>query len=744
MTGLDSATLLLAGAFYYGCFYLVARLGERGRYAARLLNHPLVYVLSLGVIISTWSFYTAFISASTRGFGYNAYYLGYAIAFLFMPVLLQPLLRITRTWQLGSLPDLFAFRFRSPLAGTLTTLALMLSVLPLLALQYLGVETGTRALAPDIDYRLSGPLFCVLMIFLTLRFGTRDVTGRERNGGIVAGLAFESAFKLAVLLITGGFAIYGVFGGFAGLDAWLASQPPEVTRLQQPFLQNSTNLLVLMFFSSAVAMPHMFHMIFHENRIPQHLPTASWGMPLYLLLVSLPVLPMLWAREYLGDTRPVQFAGLMLGMLTEQRWLSVLFYCGGLAAASGLTIVLAMSVSNMCMNHLLLRLQTPPSGSNLYAWLLRRRRLLIVSILTLGYLLYRWMIGPGNHILDTGFVSFISTLQFLPGIFSLLYWPRGNRQGYIGGLLAGTLVWVLMGLVPLLGGPVLLPLSLNPEGAINWNFISSLSLLANLGTLLILSLCTSTRAEERRAARRCSPDHLSQTPSGQLTLKTPSAFVAGLTPLLGSDIARREVTRALADLGLDFQEQRAQHIQQLRIQIETNLSALLGPSLAHQLLERFVPRLAQESGVSDIDLNMIESQLESWPGSLSGIALDLDALRRHHRRILQELPIGVCSVDREGLIILWNNAMRDITGLDAVDFVGLPLSALPPPWNAVLGNFVQQEAAGTQRHATQVDGRQRWFNLHKASVQRPRNTLLRDSDPVDSGQVILLEDLTET
>ena len=51
------------------------------------------------------------ISASNRGYGYNAYYIGYASAFLFAPILLQPVLQIARTYQLGSLADLFAFRF---------------------------------------------------------------------------------------------------------------------------------------------------------------------------------------------------------------------------------------------------------------------------------------------------------------------------------------------------------------------------------------------------------------------------------------------------------------------------------------------------------------------------------------------------------------------------------------------------------------------------------------------------------
>src|SRR5690606_34764675 len=150
-----------------------------------------------------------------------------------------------------------------------------------------------------------------------------------------------------------------------------------------------------------------------------------------------------------------------------------------------------------------------------------------------------------------------------------------------------------------------------------------------------------------------------------------------------------------------------------------------------------------ETSASDFDLNMIESQLESTPGTLSGIALDLDTLRRHHRQVLQELPIGVCSVDKEGVVVLWNLAMSDITGLAASDSVGLPLEALPEPWRTLLGEFLERGDASSQRHVTQIEGRERHFNLHKAITQRMVAGAL-PTNSRESSRVILLEDLTET
>ena len=280
---IDPWFLLLGAACYIALFFAVAWLAEKGHIPHRLLQHSGLYVFSLGIIVSSWSFYTAYLSASARGYGYNSYYIGFAAAFVFSPLLLKPLLRITRRFQLASLADLFAFRFRSPWAGTLTTLVLLLCALPLLALQIMTVATSATLLAPSLSPTLVAIAFCATLTLFALRFGIPDVAGRDRNNSLVASLAFEGLFKLVVLLLTGLYAIYGVFHGFDDLQQWLDSQPVATFHLDQPYLQDSTNLVVLLFFTAAIAMPHVFHMIFPENRNPGNLQTASWGVPLYFL-----------------------------------------------------------------------------------------------------------------------------------------------------------------------------------------------------------------------------------------------------------------------------------------------------------------------------------------------------------------------------------------------------------------------------------------------------------------------------
>ena len=739
---LDAAVVLLAAGIYLLVFFGVAWMTEQGRLPQRFLQHPGLYVLSLGVLIGTWSFYSAYASASSRGMGYATYYVGFAAAFILSPMLLQPLLRITQRFQLASLADLFAFRFRSPWAGTLTTIVLLLCALPMQALQTLNVASSAQLLAPALNPQLVALGYTFIIVLFAMRFGTPDVTGREPNSSLVASLAFEGALKLCALLITGLFAIYGVFNGFESLDSWLATQPTTIDRLNL-VVQDSTVVRVLMFFTAAIAMPHVFHMIFPENRNPRNLRTASWGLPLYLLLASLPVLPILWAYLFLDGTGNVQYAPLLMTFAANSPALSILYFIGGLAAACGLTIVLSLSVANMCMNHLVLRASKPPAGTGLYTWLMLRRRLLIMGLLISGYLSYL-LIADGIWLQDTAYISFSACLQFLPGLLALLYWPRASSKGFIGGLIGGFSVWLLFGLLPYLSLTADLPLALTDRVGIDWDMVASSSLLTNLGLLLLISTFTAPDEDERKAARLCAPD---TGPAVRHVLRARSIadFISSLSAPMGAESAGREVAQALRDLHLPSDEKRPYQLLLVRNQLEANLSALLGPTMAHELMEDYLPLIPVTSASAAGVLNLLEQGVESWQGNLSGVALDLDLLRRHHRQVLQNLPLAVCELDDRGRITLWNTAMSQITDLPGDQVTGQLLTALPAPWLQLLQKFAAApHITRLSRHALQLGEKTRWFDLHKAMLMPTTSSSRHSKTTTAPGQVILLEDQTET
>src|SRR5690606_18140202 len=137
------------------------------------------------------------------------------------PVLLYPILRITRTYQLSSLADLFAFRFRSTWAGVLTTLFMLIGLLPLLALQIQAVadSIGILTREPQQDRFALG--FCALIALFTILFGARHCVTREQHEGLVFAIAFEFVVQLIALSVIGAYGLYGVFGGPAVLEQWL-------------------------------------------------------------------------------------------------------------------------------------------------------------------------------------------------------------------------------------------------------------------------------------------------------------------------------------------------------------------------------------------------------------------------------------------------------------------------------------------------------------------------------------------
>jgi len=112
-TSFSLSHLVLISAAYLLALFGVAWVSERGIIPRWIIRHPLTYTLSLGVYASAWALYGTVGLAYQYGYGFLATYLGVCGAFLLAPVLLYPILRITRTYQLASLADLFAFRFRS-------------------------------------------------------------------------------------------------------------------------------------------------------------------------------------------------------------------------------------------------------------------------------------------------------------------------------------------------------------------------------------------------------------------------------------------------------------------------------------------------------------------------------------------------------------------------------------------------------------------------------------------------------
>ena len=624
------------------------------------------------------------------------------------------------------------------------TLCLILAMLPMLAMQIQSVSDAIRLLSHDSDV-LPGSygardtlaaIFCITIALFTLLFGSRHISGTERHNGLVMAIALESLLKLIALYAIAGIAVYHVFGGWGGLEGWLAEHPERIAQLRSPLHESTSRTLMLIFFASAIVMPHMFHMVFAENPTPRSLANIIWSAPLLLLAMSLPVLPILWAGHAVGSSLSPEYFTLGVGLELQNPLLGVLAFIGGLSAASGAIIVITLALATMTLNHLILPFYRLRGEPNLYRRVLWTRRVLIITIIAAAYL-FSTAVRDNNQLSSLGMLAFIATLQFVPGVLAILYWPRANRHGFLAGLVAGYAFWYFSLLLPFVSGNATTTLTgilqtLFSDSS-QWNAVAMGSLGINIAAFVVVSLLTRTSIEEKTAAAMCATDQLNRPARLALSLHSAQEFQRRLGRALGEKTAEREVERALHMLGFHPDENRPYALRRLRDQLEANLSGLLGPATAHQLINELLPyEAALPSGREDIQF--IEQRLEQHQSDLTGLAAELDTLRRHHRQTLQELPIGLMTLGSDGEILMWNTAMESMTGIDEASVTGSHIRTLPEPWQSLLLNFLDNNPSQASRQECNVNGEARCMVLHKTAHEATQH----------GTRVVVVEDITET
>ena len=739
----ELSTLFLAGFSYLVLLFLIAYATDRGLIPPGWVSHPLTYTLSLGVYATSWSYYGSVGFAESSGYLFLTIYLGVTLAMFLGPLLLRPILQLTSEYQLSSLADLFAFRYRSQLAGVLVTLFMLVGTLPYIALQIRAVTQSLQVLTQEAPPHTLALGFCITLTAFAILFGARHISPRQKHGGLVMAIAFESLVKLVTLLGVGLFALFGVFGGPAELNRWLAEHPQAVERLYRPVGESPWGTLIFLAFGAAFLLPRQFHMMFAENQRQENLDTAGWSFPLYLLLLNLPIPVILWAGHRLGLQMDPDY--YVLGITTSQghAWLPMLTFIGGLSAASAMVIVTTLALSSMCLNHLLLPASYPDPKVNLYYWLLWGRRLLIGLIILAGYSFYAFL-EHGTGLVQLGLISFVAVAQFLPGVVGLLYWRRATREGFLAGLVAGMTVWTLTLLVPMLQNSGFVDTGYSVEhlqrltGLDHWSFATFWSVSINALLFTLVSLFTTQRPAEREAAQSCCTSTIAPL-SGAVTAASPAEFKRELAELLGRSTADQEVDRALADLGMSPNESRPAELRRLRERIERNLYGLIGPQMSHLIINRKLALDVHARTALADSMRYVEERLARSRSLLNGLARELDNLQRYQRQILEELPLGACALGQDGEIVLWNQAMESCTDIRAKAAIGYPLTHLPTPWSELLAGFAK--AGDNHLYHTQVDagGEPRWFNLHKAVIAHGRGTGGTEAP----GMVILMEDLTQ-
>ncbi len=720
-------TLLLSLLLFAALFLGAAALAQSARIPPQLWQHPLTFALSFLGVTGVLFFFGSIELVGRYGVGGLTAIFAFSGLFILSPLFLDPIRWISRSHAFSTLPDLLVYRFRDPFVTKVAGLLLALSCLPLAAAQY-SIVTGLLPESPAAQgvaplWLMAG--VTVLAVVFVRLFGQPERSARA----VPIVCASASTIAIIALLCTGLAAMYQVFGGFRELNVWAESsgQDQIILRFSDAYA------LILLFFPLALIMPQQGYLLTFAHWWPHNSP-SSWIMPLLLLLITLPVFPVLWAGLHLELDAPLQTYYLALPAALDLLWLKMLTLVAILMIATCLITVTALAIGKTLVTCSQIPADRRFHNLDLDRWLHRRHFVMATIWLALAFAFSA--LNKSASVTDLTITGMIGMSQLLPGIVATLYMPKINAKGFLAGLLVGASFWIYGVVAPVFFDaqpPSILGMSI-ATGPENWPFWLLESLMANLMVALMVSMVTKTSAEETQFAHQCMVDNL-PTPQRQgLEIKSQGEIRADLGTWIGQIAADREMILAVTTLAIAQDDLRPVTLRALRDQLCFQLSGKLGTVYADRVIDHVMP--AGKGPVVD-DISLLESRLAAAGPDLHGLAAELNKLRLYHRQTLQNLPIGVCSIDAVGEILLWNNAMVSYTGISAAIAEGANLANIADPWGGLLTEFrAAAEDIWPSRRISASQRDARWFHLSKHNME--------DSSPVyDNYQVILMEDITE-
>ncbi len=646
---LSLSGIALAALLWLGLLFAVAVVGERRAPSRRWAGT--IYALSLAIYCTSWTFYGTVTQGVRNGWWLPPTFLGTIALYLLALPLLQRLLAAAKSVNATSVADFIASRCgKSSGLAALVTFVALVGMVPYIALQLKAVAMSFAALTVSGQepsaWQDSAFYVALVMAVFAMLFGTRRTAADEGNRGLVLAMAFEAVFKLLAILAVGGFVVFALYGSPQALAAaWQAhgaAAPPA-----QPTAYFTLAALGAL---AMVTLPHQFHVGVVECRDGDHLRTARWLFPLFLLLISLPVWPLARAGMLeLGSLGlPSDLYVLGLPLLHQQNALTLLAFLGGLSAATGMVILASLSLSIMLGNHwftpLLLRREwsaqdwSTAAGARptrlLRHWLgdVRwQRRAGIALVLALGYG-YSRALGGLDALADIGAQSFSALAQLAPAVLLGIYRPQLPARAIGAGIVVGFLIWAYVLIAPILangaGWASAGPLGLRwlaPNALLGMQELDPLSravwlsLAANLAVLGLLA--------------RYAPAKLAQAPGAPLTAEALRA-VAG---------------RFLSDERLDRVFLPAAGPERLlEDRVGHELTAVLGAASTRLLLE------AARRG-SDRQLEEVASIVDEAAQAARFSQQVLEAA-------LQNMSQGISVVDAQLRLVAWNRRYAEQFG----------------------------------------------------------------------------------
>ena len=457
---MSSISLLLILSIYLGALFFIAHWAEK-KENNKWTNNPYVYSLSLAVYCTAWTYYGSVGVAADSGLSYLPIYLGPIIIAPSWILILKKIIRISRVNKISNIADFISLRYgNSRFLGAIVTLICLTGILPYIALQLKAIaetfHVVTKTAMSKYIFSDTTTYVSIALALFASYYGTRYADASEKRKGIVTAVAMESVLKLVFFVTVGVYVTFFVFDGFDDIyqKASLLERFQEKNTIGGlPQAINWFLLCVLSMFAIFL-LPRQFQVAVIENNRENHINTAIWLFPLYLLIFNLFVYPIAWGGNILFEGKEVNsdVYSLLIPQLFDNKTMTVLVFLGGFSAAISMIIVSSIGLSTMITNNILIpynllgRLKSEDQTiSN--KTIINSRKIGIFLLIMLSYFMYRFF-GLDYNLVSIGMVAFVIIAQLAPAFFGALFWRRGSRLGAIYSIIIGFLICIYTLLIP--------------------------------------------------------------------------------------------------------------------------------------------------------------------------------------------------------------------------------------------------------------------------------------------------------
>lgn len=683
-----SLALGVLGA-YVALLFAIAAWGDAraARFDRSSRRRAVLYTLALAVYCTSWTFYGAVGEAARAGWDYLPIYLGPALVFLLGFPIVRRLVALGREHDTSSIADFLSLRYgKSAAVGALATLALLLALIPYIALQL-------KSAAASLDLLTGGPLgrgwglpVAVSLAAFAMVFGQRHTDTAASHRGLVLAVGFESIIKLVAMLAVGWLAV----------EVWI--HLPQETRMQT-LAQSSLSLpgvdfrflvLTLLGAFAALCLPRQFHMMVVEVAKPSDAKLSRWGFPAYLALVAILVPPIAWAGStLLGGSNPDAYV-LALPLELDARWLAVLVFLGGFSAAAGMVTITALAMSTMLVNNLVGPLFLAEARrSDLAKRFLMWRRASVLGLVGLAYLFHLGL-DRQAALAGIGLVAFAGVAQLAPALLFGLYWRKANRAGALAGMGAGLGLWVVLILIPsYAGAPPPAPAGVDP-----FAFASMACLAANIIAFIVAVAFSSTGlVDELQADAFTGARPLETAPAA-------GARISDLETVLIRVLGAPQAERALDDLSRAVARTlRSGDVLTAAVAglAEARLARAVGAASARILMTRVLRGARVSPG--DV-VKLIDETAEQLRSSE-------DRLKESERSIrfyTDNLPVLLSYADRDYRLRFANRGYLDFFDLD-LSAIGQPLESFMSAEEYALRRPYMEAALNGERQVFDISRR---------------------------------------